>query len=197
MSATDTIAGLIERARQLDTKAFDELVNLYSPRLYGFLYRLTGRRDDADDLVQEVFVRVVQRIDQYVHDGRFDAWLFRIATNLARDRLRRMKRAIPTFSGDVPRGEQGDRRGLSAWEQLADLSAPPAEAPMDLEEDVDRLQMGLARLPATEREVIMLRHFTDMTFAQIAEAMGTPLGTALARSHRALAKLREFMEQQP
>ncbi len=197
MSATDTLAPLIERAQQLDPTAFEELVDLYSSRLYGFLYRLTGCREDADDLVQEVFVRLVQRIDRYVHDGRFEAWLFRIATNLARDRVRRLKRSAPTSSGDLPQAGQADRDGASMWEHLADVSVPPPDAPMILDEDVDRLQEALAQLPAAEREVIMLRHHTDMTFVQIAEAMGTPLGTALARSHRALAKLREFMEQEP
>ena len=193
MDATDTLTSVVERARRGDPTAFDELVDLYSSRLFGFLYRLTGSRDDADDLVQEVFVRVVQKISAYVHEGRFEAWLFRIATNLARDRIRRLKRSKPPLSGDAARVGQNDYDGGSMWEHLADPSADPPDVPMELDEDVDRLQRSLAALPTAEREVIMLRHYTAMTFAEIAAAMGTPLGTALARSHRALAKLRELM----
>lgn len=192
MSAIDMLDSLIERAKRADATAFDELVEVFAPRLYGFLYRLTGRPEDADDLVQEVFLRVVQRIGDYQHDGRFEAWIFRIATNLARDRIRRMRRTLAPLSGDLPSDESSG--GGTTWDHLADISAAPPDAPLELSDDVDRLQRALARLPAAEREVIMLRHFSDMTFAEIARAMGTPLGTALARSHRALTKLREYME---
>ena len=80
-----------------------------------------------------------------------------------------------------------NRRGRNA-------STPSPDASLQLADDIDALQKGLARLPEAEREVIMLRHFTDLSFAEIASTMGTPLGTALARAHRGLAKLREFMD---
>ncbi len=89
----DAWAAVIRRAQALDPSAFDTLVDEYSPRLYGFLYRLTGRPEDSEDLVQEVFVRLVRMIGQYEHDGRLEAWLFRIAANLARDHARKIIRA--------------------------------------------------------------------------------------------------------
>ena len=67
---------------------------------------------------------------------------------------------------------------------------------MELAEDVDRLQRALENLPETEREVVMLRHYSNLSFAEIAELMGTPLGTALARAHRGLHKLRAMMDNQ-
>ena len=79
------------------------------------------------------------------------------------------------------------------WAAAGDLSEPASDHPLILREEVDALQQALARLPAAEREVVMLRHFSQLSFAEIAEAMGTPLGTALARGHRGLAKLREWM----
>lgn len=196
VTANDDLAFLIERAKERDPRAFEELVDRYSSRLYGFVYRLTGQREEAEDLVQEVFTRLVRTIDGYSHDGRFEAWLFRVATNLARDRLRRLKRSVSLASSGGARDEDRDDSS-SSLHALADLSTPPPETPMRLREDVDRLQKALAKLPATEREVIMLRHYTDMSFAEIAQAMGTPLGTALARSHRGLAKLRKWMEDTP
>jgi RNA polymerase sigma-70 factor, ECF subfamily len=180
---------LISRARQREPAAFDALVEIYSPRLYGYFYRLTGLREDAEDLLQEVFVRLVRMIGRYQHDGRFDAWIFRIATNLVRDRVRRHKRGgSPIQSGAEP----GDAGPL---DELADDSADRPEDALDRSEEIDRLQRALARLPAGEREVILLRHFSQLSFKQVAEVMGTPLGTALARAHRGLARLRELMEQ--
>ena len=191
MKTVDDLTSVIGRARRLDASAFETLVDAYSGRLYGFLFRLTGRRDDAEELVQEVFVRLVRMIPSYEHDGRFEAWLFRIATNLARDRIRRITRAPEVSSADATEEEDD---GRSVWERLGDLSGPSPEVEAELAEDVDRLQRCLAKLSQPEREVILLRHYTRMGFAEIAEAMGTPLGTALARSHRGLAKLRRWME---
>jgi RNA polymerase sigma-70 factor, ECF subfamily len=181
---------LICRARQRDSAAFDALVEVYSPRLYGYFYRLTGRREDAEDLLQEVFVRVVRMIGRYEHDNRFDAWVFRIATNLVRDRVRRRKRS-PRY--EVPGGAAGEDSG--GLDELPDDDSGCAESAFERAEQVDRLQRALARLPETEREVILLRHFSQMSFKEVAESMGTPLGTALARAHRGLARLRQLMER--
>ena len=189
----DRLAPLIERARQQEPAAFAALIDLYSGRLYGYLYRLTGARAQAEDLLSELFVRLVRTLPDYEHDGRFEGWLFKIATNLARDRLRKIKRAPVVLSLDADQAGQGsDEPGLAST--LADLSNPPPDAPLELREETDALQRALAQLPVAEREVVMLRHFSGMSFAEIAEAMGTPLGTALARAHRGLKKLRAVLE---
>ena len=183
------LGGLIERARSREAGAFDELVARYAPRLYGYFYRLTGSRHAAEDLLGELFVRLVRTIAEYQHDGRFDAWLFRIATNLARDRLRRAR-----VAREVQAGVGTDQ---DECEGLLDRKADARETgPLDLlstAEQIDRLQRAMASLPQPEREVILLRHFSEMSFKEIAELMGTPLGTALARAHRGLARLREMM----
>ena len=180
---------LICRARQRDPTAFETLVEIYSPRLYGYFYRLTGRREDAEDLLQELFVRVVRMIGRYEHDNRFDAWLFRIGTNLVRDRVRRQRRS-PGF--EVGGGEVDEPGRL---EEVPDSEVDRPDDAMEMAEEIDRLQRVLRRLPEAEREVILLRHFSQMSFKEVAEAMGTPLGTALARAHRGLAKLRQLMEE--
>ncbi|MFQ5490293.1 MAG: RNA polymerase sigma factor [Phycisphaerae bacterium] len=189
----DRLEPLIERARQQEPAAFAALIDLYAGRLYGYLYRLTGARAEAEDLLSELFVRLVRTLPQYEHDGRFEGWLFRIATNLARDRLRKVRRAPAVLSLDADQVGQGqDEPALAA--ALADLSNSPPDAPLELREETDALQQALAKLPAGEREVVMLRHFSGMSFAEIAEAMGTPRGTALARAHRGLKKLRAILE---
>lgn len=186
------VASLIRRACAGEPEAFDALIDAYAKRLHGYLYRLCGNRDDADDLLQEVFLRVVRTIGSYTHDGRFEGWLFRIATNLARDRIRRVKRSPRMMSLDAP-AEGDTRRGDESWE-TKDENAPDPDAAMQAGEDADLLQEALSQLPEAEREVIMLRHFSQLSFAEIAESMETPLGTALARAHRGLAKMREWMQ---
>jgi len=192
MASLDDLASVIKRAQELDYSAFEELVDRYSSRLYGFLYRLTGCCEDAEDLVQEVFIRVVRMIAKYEDNGRFDAWIFRIATNLVRDGIRRNKRRPGPASIEREEHAAGSQQAVSR----ADIDVPHSSPnrTIELAEDVDRLQTAITRLPDAEREVILLRHYARMSFSQIADTMGTPMGTALARAHRGLAKLREWME---
>jgi RNA polymerase sigma-70 factor (ECF subfamily) len=194
VKVADELDEIIHRAQRRDPSAFDALVDRYSSRLYGFLFRFIGRAPDAEDLVQEVFVRLVRTIETYEHDGRFEAWLFRIAANLARDRARRLSRTPVIASLDT--ASDGDGRGQE-YSQPRLLARGAPHDRLETAEDVDRLQVALTRLPPAEREVVMLRHFSELSFAEIAQIMGTPLGTALARAHRGLAKLRQLMESEP
>jgi len=191
MTAIDELADALARAQRGEPEAFEWLVDAYSARLYGFLYRLTGHRDDAEELVQEVFVRVVRHIEGYDHDGRFEAWIFRIATNLVRDRIRRIGRR-PEIGQLPDAGEEGGD-GI-ADDRRTSAGIPRPEAGVELADDVERMQWALDQLPAAEREVIMLRHYSQLSFADIAQSMETPLGTALARAHRGLARLRRIMD---
>lgn len=186
------LTNLIRRACEGDPAAYDHLVDRYANRLFGYFYRLIGSRIDAEDLLQELFVRVVRMLPHYRHHDAFEGWLFRIATNLARDYVRRARRTPTTLSLSADPGPGKD--GRDGFERGADLCESAPESRLELQDDVDALQWALAALPTAEREVVMLRHFSELSFAQIAEAMGTPLGTALARAHRGLGKLRTMME---
>lgn len=186
----DELTTLVERARQGDPSAYDALVDLYANRLFGFLFRMTGSRADAEDLLQDLFVRVVRMLPRYEHRGNLESWLFRIAANLGRDHIRRARRRPPMMS--LLSDSDTEAAGTGPSETARGLDTPSGG--LEHQEEADALQRGLAALPEPEREVIMLRHFSDMTFAQIAEIMGTPLGTALARAHRGLARLRKLME---
>ncbi|MCH8146783.1 MAG: sigma-70 family RNA polymerase sigma factor [Planctomycetes bacterium] len=192
MTDSQELGSIVGRARNRDIDALEILVDRYSARLYGFLFRMTGQPEDAEDLVQEVFVRMVKSIAVYEEDGRFEAWLFRIAANLGRDRGRRQKRNPVVGSIETDSTETAVDRGAHQMGREAGHQGP--EHRMTLTEDIVRLQTALSRLPTEEREVVMLRHYTDMTFAEIADLMASPLGTALARAHRGLAKLRKWME---
>ncbi len=194
MKIADDLENIVKRAKTLDQEALDALVDLYSSRLYGFLYRMTGNVDDAEELVQEVFVRVVRTIADYSHRGRFESWLFRIAGNLGRDHARKRSRTptilpLTTTDAGSSHDEERDR-------PLPNQSASSPDKDLRVREDVDILQRGMASLSENEREVILLRHYADLSFSDIAKIMETPVGTALARAHRGLTKLREWMETQ-
>lgn len=170
---------LLRRARRRDPEALSRLVEVYSPRVFGLLYRLLGDRDTAEDLMQETFLRVVRVIGDYEHVGKFESWLFRIAANLARDRARQHGRRGESASLD----EHADRFAATAG--TSDPAAAAVRAELDR-----RLEAALAGLSDADREIILLRHYSELPFREIAELLGIPLGTALARAHRALQRLR-------
>lgn len=177
------IAALLKRARRHDPEALTALVEAYAPRVHGLLFQMTRARETAEDLTQETFLRMTRTIERYEHDGRFEAWLFRIAANLARDharRSRRRERALPL--------EASSRQPELATPAPGRFSDPDQR--LALGEMSERVNACLASLPEADREIVALRHFADLSFREIAEILGVPLGTALARAHRALAKLR-------
>ena len=176
---------VLRRARRRDPQALAALVDAFAPRVFGLLFRLTGSREVAEELLQETFLRVVRGIDKYEHAGRFEAWLFRVAANLVRDHARRTRRrgtAVPLESGldDDP---------------LAAAAPPEHSDPQELlvrDEASEKLAACLDKLAASDREILLLRHFSGLSFREIADMLGIPLGTALARAHRALGRLREM-----
>ena len=183
------LAALIAGAQAGRPEAFDALVDAFADRLYGYLYRLCGSHAEAEDLLQEMFLRLVRAIARYEHRNNFEAFLFRIATNLFRDRCRRQKHTGPICSLDMREEEDSPRP------PVADTRMESPAYRLQREEDADKLQAALAELAPAEKEVIMLRHFSNLSFKEIASAMNTPLGTALARAHRGLAKLRGLVEE--
>ncbi len=184
---------LLRRARRREPKALDELVSRFSERVFGLLYRLTGQREAAEDLLQETFLHVIRAIDGYEHAGKFEAWLFRIAANLARDRARKLARhERPVGLEDTPTLRVAESPSPGAGIGLQ-ASTDPAER-LSYKEAGQRLAECLMRLSESEREIIVLRHYSELSFREIAEMLGIPLGTALARAHRALQRLRRELE---
>lgn len=181
----------ISRARKGDPDGYSLLLDAYGQRLYGYFYRATGRHHDAEDLLGDIALRLVKRLGDYDERGRFEPWLFRIASNLVRDRIRRKKRRPTPTSLSAGAGE--DETG-SLGEMLADPDQAPVDGRMLLAEQTGRLRQALDQLDPTSREMVIMRHFGQMSFREIADAMGCPLGTALAKVHRALKSLRATME---
>jgi RNA polymerase sigma-70 factor (ECF subfamily) len=146
----------------------------FAPRVYGLLVRLVGRPDVAEDLMQETMLRAFRSLDTYRPEGKFRAWIFRIAVNLARDWIRRRPRD-PLASAPAP--ETSPEAAIMRGERAA------------------RVEAALARLPLADREVLLMRYYGEMAFKDIAHATGEPLGTVLARAHRAIGKLGEIIPE--
>ena len=182
------IAELLARCQAGDRTAWDTLVDAYWQRLFGYALRATGNAELAQDLVQETFLRIVQRLGKYDDQGKFEAWLFRILVNLVRDHGRSLSRH-PTQSTVI----ESDGERIEMTDELAGKGPAPHE-PLHNREDVDALQIALRKLPEGDRQILMLRHFADMPFKDIARTLNCPIGTVLARAHRALGKLRSLME---
>jgi len=178
---------VIASAQAGDSRAYEALLEAYGPRLYGYFVRCVGSHHDAEDLLGEMTLRLVSRLPSYDDRGKFEPWLFRIAANLVRDRIRRLKTnpAPASLSAE-------DNSGGSLAERLPG-EEPPAGRALDDREAVAGLAEAMNRLDETTREMIVLRHFGELSYREIADICGCPVGTVLARVHRGLKTLRRWL----
>jgi RNA polymerase sigma-70 factor (ECF subfamily) len=176
----DTIA----RVRRGDRDALADLLARYQHRLYRFLVRLVQNPSTAEDLFQQTWLRVMEKIGKYDNGSKFDTWLFSVAHNLAVDHLRRRRDG----SLDVCEETRATRA-----ERLVSSSPDPLEQLIDAERGA-LLAAAVTELPAIHREVITLRFEEGMKLEEIAEVAGVPLSTVKSRLHRALESLLARLE---
>lgn len=177
---------IIARAQGDQAEGYEQLLAAYGPRLYRYFHRATGSHHDSEDLLGELMLRLIRTLKGYDDRGRFEPWLFRIASNMVRDRIRRR-----VASPIVPMAQASDDGG-SAPDEIAG-PAVSVDAGLLATETSLALREALDRLEPTTRDMILLRHFADMSFKEIAELYRCPLGTALARVHRGLRTLRKLI----
>ena len=160
--------------------AWDEIVEQHSARVYRLAYRLTGNQHDAEDLTQEVFIRVFRSLDKYV-PGSFEGWLHRITTNLFLDRVRR--RSKFRFDGF----------GEGAEDRLVGADRSPEFIWHDANLDPD-IETALASLPEEFRVAVVLCDIEGLSYDEIAAALGVKLGTVRSRIHRGRTQLRAALQ---
>ena len=185
----DRLRAIISAARAGSDWAYREILATFGPRLYGFFYRATRSSHDAEDLLGELMLRLVRRLPDYDEQGRFEPWLFSIAANLVRDRIRRAQVRPTAVSLDAETGS-----GSALAETLADVDRP-VEAGLIRAEVMEDLDRALQRLEPEARSMVLLRHFGQMSFREIAEVFQCPVGTVLAKVHRSLKALRASLER--
>jgi RNA polymerase sigma factor (sigma-70 family) len=174
-------------ARDLDG-SFEELVVVHQRLVYGLALRVVGDRGDAEEVAQDTFERAYHALAGYdaerVAAMRLRPWLARIALNLARNRLRRRPPAARAL-------EDGDGQPLAVAAPAAGEPAAVAER----HEDTERWAELLAALPRGWREAVVLRHVEGLPYAEVAEALGRPVGTVKTHVHRGVRQLREQLRQ--
>lgn len=176
---------LVEACLAGEESAFDVLVGRWEKRIRGAIYRFVGSEDDARDLCQEAFLKAYRSLGSFKQEARFSSWLYQIALNLCRDRLRR-RRGRTMVS-------------LDELEEGGAAMTMPGPTALDLlqERDVSRLVAGaIASLADEQREVIILKEYQGLTFLEIAQVLDMPISTVKTRLYRGLDQLRSRLERQ-
>lgn len=195
MSSSDRISQVLARAAAGEEQAWREIVEAYSRRVYALLRARCGDPELAEEMTQSCFCTVAVKLAQggYLEQGKFEAWLFRIALNRLRDEKRRQARqAVPLEHGPLAAlADEAADQGAGARSPQEQKGSGPA--PSQRFERLAAVQRAVQSLPPADVELLQLRHFGGLAFRQIADCLGQPLGTVLARHHRALNKLRELL----
>jgi RNA polymerase sigma-70 factor, ECF subfamily len=177
----DSDEALVNRLRDGEPQAGESLVKRYHQPLMRYLQRLAGD-GMADELHQQTWLSVldhVEKFDAAAQPGGFKAWLFRIATNKAHDYWRSRGR------------EKAAKEGLK---RMLDEALPSASVRMEGTEQEVKLKQAIERLPENQKQVLLLRYYSNLKFLEIAELVGCPLNTALGRMHKAMLRLKELLE---
>ena len=167
-----------------NNEAFDTLLIRYKQRLFSYIFQMVRDRDLADDIFQETFIKAITTIRQgrYSDMGKFSAWLYRIARNLAVDSFRAEK------GENVVSADDADYDVLNRRE-LAEDTIEDVMVDLQIEEDLRRL---VDRLPDVQRQVLEMRYYQDLSFKEIAEITGVSINTALGRMRYAILNLRRM-----
>jgi RNA polymerase sigma-70 factor (ECF subfamily) len=169
-----------------DRERFGDLVARYQARLVNYLFRLLRNPEDAHDLAQEVLVKVYQVLDRYDPQYKFSTWLFRIAQNAAIDQIRRRRLKLVSLRQDDAEGEGRD------WELPTPERGPYGE--LRNRERGDAIQAAIDELPWEYRELIVLRHFGELAYDEIARLKEMPLGTVKNKLFRGRQMLKEKLQ---
>ncbi len=178
---------LVERFKAGDETAFDALVDRHSARAFQIAYGVLGSREDAEEVAQDAFIRMHRALPDFRGEAEFTTWMYRIVTNLARNKYRWNKNRMAEFhdSIDAPvEGDDGEGRKID----LPDTRSTPEEEAVYAELD-NALQSELGRLPEAQRQVLVMRNVQDMSYEDIADALKCKIGTVKSRLARAREEL--------
>lgn len=181
-------------ARSGQAAARDELVNRYAGRIYGLLARLLADREEAVDATQEVFLRLFAHLDQFDSNRRFRAWVFSIAWNHFRDRMRRRGRrggrVTISFEG-FRSSSAGERRDL----EPVDPRASSPDERLQQREQAAWVRQGLDRLEPRQKALLVLREYEGLSYAEISDLLGLRVGSVKSRIHRARMTLKNELQR--
>jgi RNA polymerase sigma factor (sigma-70 family) len=184
---------LVRRCISGDAVAWEEIVQRYNRRIYNICYRFAGSPDDAQDLTQEVFIKMYRTLNSYdVERGAFMTWVTIITRNLLVDHFRKGKQDRMTDSLDSAPSEHEDAMPLS--EQIPDKSVPP-DSRVHNREARETIHRALQKLSPDLREAVILRDLQDMDYKEIATVLKVPEGTVKSRINRGRAELARLLQR--
>jgi len=190
---TQAVASLVERCLSGDASAWEQIVREYNRRIYNICYRFAGSTDDAEDLTQEVFIRMYKTLGSYdTAKGAFVTWVTTITRNLLVDHFRRSKMERMTDSLDAT--PPGNEDALTLGEQLPD-QGPPPEAQIQKVEARQAVHQALQKLSPELREAVILRDLQDMDYRDIAAVLKVPEGTVKSRINRGRTELARLLSR--
>lgn len=190
---SDGEAQFIARLVARDEAAFSELVLTHERRVFALVYRMLGRRDEAEEIAQEVFFQVFKAIDSFRGDSKLSTWIYRIAVNLCKNRTKYLSRRHA--------GEQDDLDGMIErvpFSSAKGVSVGEVSRPDELVEGMQLelvVKRAIAQLEPDFREVLVLRDVEDLAYEEIAAITGLPDGTVKSRIHRARGQLKALVEK--
>jgi RNA polymerase sigma-70 factor (ECF subfamily) len=167
---------LIDACRSGKTEAFGVLVSRYQDRLYPTVFRLTGCAEDAQDLLQEAFLRAYEKLERFHGESSFFTWVYRIAVNLALSDRRKRRHESSLGLAIDPRDNRGEDNPT---------------APLERAERDERIQEALGALAPDHRAVVVMKEYDGLRYEEIGAILGIPVGTVRSRLHRARCELRE------
>lgn len=177
--------------RKGNEQAFRVLMNRHQAKVYSYIYSMVGNAEIANDIFQETFTKVITKMDDtYNEQGKWIAWVMRIAHNATIDYLRKQKRFV-----DVNNTEDEDNKS-DFYDRLPDEDLVDAEQQLEKSESKSSLLNHIQELPPEQREVVMLRHYYEMPFKEIAELTKVLINTALGRMRYALINLRKLFDKE-
>lgn len=181
---------LIRKLRERDEKAFREIVELYGDRVYNLTYRMLGNREEAEDLSQEVFITVFKSVDSFRGDSKFSTWLYRVAANHCKNRIKYLARR---HDRDQSQYDEEVLRDRAAGALTAPSQAPMPDQHLEGVELERLMQSYIAALDEEHRLLIVLRDIEELSYDEICTITNLPEGTVKSRLHRARMALRKKM----
>ena len=184
---------LVRRFQELhDQAAFDELVRRHSRQAYQLAYGTLLNKEDAEEVVQDAFLRIYRSLDRFRSDSEFSTWMYRIVVNLCHNKFRwnRVRGAGRTISLDAPADSgAATRDGEAPRIELQEKRLSPDQA-AEFSELQSLLQQAIQELPESSRSVLLMRNVQEMDYDQIAQTLQLPVGTVKSRINRAREQLR-------
>ncbi|HEY4056678.1 MAG TPA: sigma-70 family RNA polymerase sigma factor [Kofleriaceae bacterium] len=188
---SDVERALIRRLRDRDERAFRELLELHRDRVFNITYRMLGNRSEAEDIAQEVFITVFKTIDSFREESKFSTWLYRVAVNHTKNRIKYLARRHERKHESVD--ERSEETNGATSGSPARMAQP--DKALQTAQSEKLIQDAIAALDDDQRTVVVLRDIEELSIEEICEITGLPDGTVKSRLHRARLVLRKKLQR--